>query len=113
MKRFLALPFLSSAVLLCAVFCFLPSVVAQTSEQPDPYKPTLDRLRSLSRESEAEWRYHADVPHPEDPTLNDSDWGVFTVKNISGPGGKHDNEEHWTGTRLLPPRVSIPGKNKN
>lgn len=38
---------------------------ATESGPSDPYKPTLDRLESLSRQPESEWRYHSDVPHPE------------------------------------------------
>jgi alpha-mannosidase len=110
MKRSFALAFLSSAILLCVVCCSSRNAAAQANERPDPYKPTLDRLQSLSRQGEAEWRYQADLPHPEDPTLNDSDWSVFTVKNVSGPGGKHDNEEHWTGTRVFRRWIQIPEK---
>jgi alpha-mannosidase len=77
---------------------------------PDPYKTTLDRLNSLTRQPESEWRFHSDIPHPEDPGLNDSDWGVFTVKNVSGPGGEHANEEHWTGTRVFRRWVQVPEK---
>src|SRR5579862_7551147 len=76
----------------------------------DPYKKTLDRLDSLTRQGETEWRFHADVPHPEDPGLSDSDWGVFTVKNVSGPGGQNANEEHWKGTRVFRRWVQIPDK---
>src|SRR5258708_9865065 len=112
MKRLIALIFLSSAILLCVVCCFSRNAAAQTSEQPDPYKPTLDRLQSLSRQNETEGRFHADVPHPEDPASNDSDRGVFTVKNVSGPGGKHDNEKHWTGTRVFRRSIQIPEKIK-
>jgi alpha-mannosidase len=83
---------------------------ASKTEAPDPYKPTLDRLQSLSRQSEAEWRFRADVPHPEDPALNDSDWGVITVKNVSGPGGRNQHEEHWTGTRVFRRWIQIPDK---
>jgi len=74
--------------------------VSQNSGAPDPYKPTLDRLEALTRQDETEWRLHADVPHPEDPGLNDSGWGTLTVKNVSGPSG-NVNEEHWTGTRVF------------
>src|SRR5579862_6397995 len=76
----------------------------------DPYKKTLDRLDSLTRQGETEWRFHADVPHPEDPGLSDSDWGVFTVKNISGPGGQNTNEEHWKGSRVFRRWIQIPDK---
>jgi hypothetical protein len=90
----------------CTFFFLLPAFwvhaagsLSQTSGPPDPYKSTLHRLEALTRQNEAEWRFHTGVPHPEDPGLNDSDWGLITVKNISGPGGRNVNEEHWTGTR--------------
>jgi alpha-mannosidase len=76
----------------------------------DPYKATLDRLNSLTHQGESEWRFHNDIPHPEDPSLNESDWGIWIVKNISGPGGQHANEEHWTGTRVFRRSIQIPEK---
>ncbi len=76
----------------------------------DPNKPVLDRLESLTQKSEPEWRFHSDIPHPEDPAANDADWGVWTVKNISGPGGENASEEHWTGTRVFRRWVQIPEK---
>ena len=84
--------------------------LSQTSEVPDPYKPTLDRLEALTHQGEAEWRFHTDVPNPEDPGLNDSDWGLITVKNVWGPGGRNANEEHWTGTRVFRRWIQIPEK---
>jgi alpha-mannosidase len=75
---------------------------------PDPYKPVLDRLQSLSTQPEAEWRFHPDVPHPEDLSLNDSDWPVFHVKNVSGAGGQNTGQEHWTGTRVFRRWIQIP-----
>jgi alpha-mannosidase len=84
--------------------------LSQTSEVPVPYKPTLDRLETLTHQNEAEWRFHTDVPHPEEPALNDSDWGLITVKNVSGPGGRNANEEHWTGTRVFRRWIQIPEK---
>ncbi len=101
MKRFALLP------LLIVLMWLVPSYSQTTS---DPYKATLDKLQSLTIQPEAEWRYHADVPHPEDPVLKDSDWGVLTVKNVSGPGGDNPNEEHWTGTRVFRRWVQIPEK---
>ena len=76
----------------------------------DPYKATLDRLNSLTHQPESEWRFHDDIPHPEDPSVNDSDWGAWTVKNLSGPGGRHANEEHWNGTRVFRRWIQIPEK---
>ena len=76
----------------------------------DPYKPVLDQLQSLTHQAEPEWRFHTDVPHPEDPTVSDADWSAFHVKNTSGPGGGHPNEEHWNGTRVFRRWVTIPEK---
>jgi alpha-mannosidase len=80
---------------------------AQTT-QNDPYKQTVDRLDSLTHESEPEWRFHSDIPHPEDPAISDADWGAFTVKNT--PNGQADNPEHWTGTRVFRRWIQIPDK---
>ncbi|MGA2345886.1 MAG: alpha-mannosidase [Candidatus Sulfotelmatobacter sp.] len=85
-------------------------VVSQTSSATDPYKSTLDRLGALTRQTETEWRFHDDVPHPEDAGLDDSGWSVFKVKNESGPGGKNANEEHWSGTRVFRRWIQIPEK---
>ena len=101
MKRFsLSLP-------VCLVL-FAISGFCQNS--PDPYKPTLDRLESLTQQPEPGWRFHSDIPHPEDPALNDSDWGTWTVKNVSGPGGQNANGEHWPGTRVFRRWIEIPEK---
>jgi alpha-mannosidase len=80
------------------------------SSHADPYKPVLDRLQSLTHQAQAEWRFHSDVPHPEDSTVDDSGWEMFHVKNTSGPGGGHPNEEHWNGTRVFRRWVTIPEK---
>ena len=59
-------------------------------------------------QAEPEWRFHSDIPHPEDPGLNDSGWGMVTVQNVSGPGGQNPNEEHWKGTRVFRRWIQIP-----
>ena len=101
-------------LLLVAILSFLGRGLSQDNAagpgSPDPYKPTLDRLESLTRQPEIEWRHHTDIPHPEDSSLNDSDWSVITVKNISGPGGQNNKEEHWTGTRVFRRWIQIPEK---
>ncbi len=97
--------FLISFLLLHATF-----ILSQNTAAPDPYKPILDRLDSLTRQAEPEWRWHADIPHPEDPSLDDSSWGSVTVKNTSGPRSKNEPGEHWTGTRVLRRWIQIPEK---
>ncbi|HVN21009.1 MAG TPA: alpha-mannosidase [Dongiaceae bacterium] len=93
------------------LFPFLAVVLGMSqSNTADPYKATLDRLNSLTRQSEPQWRFHEDIPHPEDPGLNDSDWAVWSVKNISGPGGQHADEEHWKGARVFRRWIEVPEK---
>src|SRR5438128_148072 len=83
-------------ILFSAVVCF-----AQQTPQPapDPYKPVLDRLQSLTTVELAEWRFHDDVPHPEDPGMNDADWQVTRI---------HQTWE--TGPRVLRRWIEIPEK---
>lgn len=104
MKRF-------SALLLPCIFFIFNFALAQTSSpEPDPYKATLDRLQSTLQQGETEWRFHTDVPHPEEPRVDDSGWDTFTVKNVSGPGGENPDEQHWTGTRDFRRWIVIPDK---
>ncbi len=84
--------------------------VSQSSSPADRYKTALDRLDSLTRKDEAEWRFNTDVPHPEDPLVSDSDWGTLTVRNVSGPGSGNAKEERWTGTRVFRRWIQIPEK---
>ena len=100
----------SALVLLPVILLLAVSGLSQSSNPPDPNKLVLDRLDSLTRRGETEWRFHTDIPHPEDSGLNDSDWGVIKVKKVSGPGGRNANEEHWAGTRVFRRWVQIPEK---
>lgn len=71
----------------------------QNTGSSDPYKPTLDRLESLTTVQIPDWRSHADLPHPEDATLNDSDWSTVRVS------------EPWSdGSRVLRRWIEIPDK---
>src|SRR5690349_16880762 len=73
--------------------------LGQDARAPDPYKSTLDRLESLTVQPAPEWKYHVDMPHPEDPSLNDADWPTVKAR------------ETWkTGSRVLRRWVEIPEK---
>lgn len=96
MKRSSAL--LSLFLFLTAAFSFSADT-AQTAEKPDPYKPVLDRLESFTVVPVPDWRFHADVPHPEDSSLDDSSWPVVKI------------DEKWsTGSRVLRRTIEIPEK---
>src|SRR5712692_4098364 len=72
----------------------------------DPYKPTFDRLGSLVTEPLPEWRFHADLPHPEDPSLDDSDWRVMNAS----PSTEDNDQNHWKGALVFRRWIEIPEK---
>ena len=78
-----------------SAFCFAQA----PTPAPDPYKPVLDRLGSLTVLPATDWRFHADLPHPEDPAVNDASWSMLKV------------DEKWTtGSRVLRQTITIPEK---
>jgi alpha-mannosidase len=82
---------------LLALFMLVKVCGAQTSAGADPYKPLVDRLDSIVSVPVDEWRYHADLPHPEDSLLDDKEWPVVKTG------------EKWnTGPRVLRRRIEVP-----
>jgi alpha-mannosidase len=70
---------------------------AQAPGAANPYKPLVDRLESIVSPPLDEWRYHADVAHPEDSSLDDKEWPVVKTG------------EAWkTGPRVLRRRIEVP-----
>ena len=88
-----------AARLFCLFFILASQSLSQTSQPSaaDPYKPTLDRLQSLVTMPVSDWRFHADVAHPEAAALNDADWQTVKVR-----------EEWETGPRVLRQTITIP-----
>jgi len=69
----------------------------EAQSPPDPFKGTLDRLASLTVEAAPEWRFHDDIAHPEDPSVDDAAWPIVKV------------HEPWnTGPRVLRRWIQIP-----
>jgi len=92
--------------IMCALLALVTARLVSAEQQPfpgkkttDPYQPTLDRLESLTTLPLSEWRFHADVPHPEDSSLNDSGWETVKV-----------GDKWSTGSRVLRRWVEIPEK---
>jgi alpha-mannosidase len=87
----------------CTLLALVPVNVV-SAQQPsqkttDPYQAILDRLQSLTALPLPEWRFHADVPHPEDPSLDDSGWETVKV-----------GDKWSTGSRVLRCWIEIPQK---
>ncbi len=91
--------------MVCALLALL-AITLVSAQQPspnhttiDPYRPTLDRLESLTELPLAEWRFHTDVPHPEDSSGDDSGWETVRV-----------GDKWSTGCRVLRRWIEIPEK---
>jgi alpha-mannosidase len=101
----------STMRLLCAIACVLFSIPAvcqegSTAGFAEQFKPVIDRLAALNTKPLPDWRYHEDVPHPEDPSLDDSSWQLLTA-NLS----REDNApNHWKGARVFRRWIEIPEK---
>jgi alpha-mannosidase len=90
--------------MVCTVLALLSArLLAQqpipTSKTSDPYQPTLQHLESLTSLPLADWRFHTDIPHPEDSSVNDSAWETIKV-----------GDKWSTGSRVLRRWVEIPEK---
>jgi alpha-mannosidase len=83
-------------LLLAATLSFAQERIQHTSVA-DPYGPVLVRLDSLTTLPLAEWRFHTDIPHPEDASLDDSGWETIKV------------EGKWPiGARVLRSWIEVP-----
>ena len=90
---------MKATVLLLAALLCASAGIAQGRAEAGLDKQVLDRLESLTVLVQSEWRYHADIPHPEDSELSDADWP--TVKTREG----------WkSGARVLRRWIEIPEK---
>lgn len=87
-------------LLLCAIALPAPGAAEteQQQQQQPPYKAVTDRLESLTVLPLNEWLYHDDIPHPEDPAINDAGWN--TVKW----------DERWKGARVLRCHLQVPDR---
>ena len=85
------------ALCACAFLILTGKTPAQVQTAPNPYQALLDRLESYVSFPLDDWRYHADIPHPEDSAVDDHDWP--TVKA---------GEEWKTGPRVLRKLIEIP-----
>lgn len=61
---------------LLSAFCVFLAVSAAFGQTPasQSYKDITDRLQSISEVPLSDCRAHGDIPHPEDPAVDDSDW---------------------------------------
>lgn len=87
---------------LCLVFLFSAATICsaqQAVDLPQSYKTVTEQLQSLTVVPLTDWRYHEDLPRPEDPNISDSGWPALKPK------------EMWTtGSRVLRCSIELPQK---
>ena len=81
-------------------FCGLVAAISSTAQRgiqpvrpPEKYPAVLARLEAMTVLPVTQWRTHADMPHGEDPSLDDSAWTKVTLSGGRGGG------EGKTGSR--------------
>ncbi|HTV57840.1 MAG TPA: glycoside hydrolase family 38 C-terminal domain-containing protein [Verrucomicrobiae bacterium] len=83
--------------LLLIFFAAACASAQSTQPPPDPYKPVLDRLQSITSVPLSSWYVHdADLPHGEDPSLDASSWPQVKIG------------EDWQGSRWLRQTFEVP-----
>lgn len=89
--------FLFSLILVC--FAAISASAQSAQSASDPFKPTLNRLQSISIIPISSWSIHdADLPHGEDPSLDASSWQKVKIG------------EDWQGSRWLRQDFEIPAQ---
>ncbi len=73
-----------------SVLCIASLALAadDASGPVDRFKPALDHLQSLTILNLPDWRFHDDVRHPEDPSLNDSGWDSIGIDKLWSSGAR-------------------------
>jgi len=109
---------LSFAAAICALLG-TPVLVAQRARPPQPQRPperyqaALTRLAAMTGMNVTNWRAHAaDIPHGEDPALDDSQWTAITLAGGRGNGGggaQPGNGHAWYRTVIEIP-ATVGGK---
>jgi alpha-mannosidase len=72
---------LTAKFCLGAVFALIcVEVLAAQSAQVDRYREVADKLQTLTKVPLTDCRAHGDVPHPEDPAVDDSTWTPIQLR---------------------------------
>ncbi|HLW87670.1 MAG TPA: glycoside hydrolase family 38 C-terminal domain-containing protein [Terriglobales bacterium] len=87
------------SIVLSIFLVLLRPVLGGAQVATNVVRTPVDRLASLTTLPLPEWKWHEDVPHPEDPSLDDSGWEAVRL------GTK------WsTGTRVFRHWIEVPEK---
>jgi alpha-mannosidase len=77
----------------------LPCAAQQKQNLPPGIQTVTDQLEAITVSPVQDWKYHSDIPHPEDPSVSDADWPTVNAKQM------------WqNGSRALRRWIEIPQK---
>jgi alpha-mannosidase len=99
-----------ATALFCGLLC-AAGLPAQRNAQPtrpaEKYSPVLVRLEAMTSIPVAQWTAHADMPHGEDPSLDDSAWTKLTLSGGRGQGGggQQTGMAWYRASFIVPPTV--------
>src|SRR5580698_5696833 len=92
---------------LCAILCAAALPAQPRNQHPEAYAPVLSRLDAMTSLPLAQWRSHADMPHGEDPALDDSNWTPVTLSaGRGGGGGASASDAAWYRTTITIPQTA-------
>ncbi len=87
-----------------------PRPQSPPARPPDRYLSVLGRLESMSAVPLSQWRYHpADLAHPEDPSLDDSNWKSLNLPEETGSAPASGSAPGWYRTWVEIP-ATVGGK---
>ena len=77
----------------------------QANRRQEAYSAVLNRLDAMTTLPVTQWRSHADLPHGEDPSLDDSAWTAVTLSGGRGGRGGGEADAAWYRTTITLPQT--------
>ncbi len=98
------MPFCRAAIWLVLAAAALPA--QPRTPRSEQYPAAIGRLEAMTTLPLAQWRWHAGMPHGEDPALDDSNWTPLTLS--AGRGGGRGATAVGAGDAWYRATVEIP-----
>ena len=92
----------SLQAVLCLTACAALLPAQPRAARPEAYADLLRRLDAMTSLPLTQWRTHADMPHGEDPSLDDSNWTALTLTDGRGGRGGASDVAWYRTTFIVP-----------
>ncbi|HLK63722.1 MAG TPA: glycoside hydrolase family 38 C-terminal domain-containing protein [Bryobacteraceae bacterium] len=91
---------------ICVLFLAVALDAQPRAPRSEPYAAALARLDAMTTLPLTQWRSHADLPHGEDPSLDDSAWTPVTLAGGRGGRGGGGSGDAWYRTTWEIPQAA-------